>query len=192
AAAALRAQFLRHLLAQQLPQTAEVVQRRSPLVTAKTVAISGVQRIAQARLDAVQRRLQALAVGALAPRGPEQVAVLSLDPGQNQGLRQPQTRRLVGQGTVLPDATLYLARGRHQAGGVVARRGQPVDADAVLDTFAERLGRDLGEAVQQDGLDAADGVLRLGLLAWPDDEAVVAAADVRPLRDDVQGGTVAV
>ena len=46
--------------------------------------------------------------------------------------------------------------------------------------------------MQQDRVDAADRVLGLGLVARPDDEGVAAAADVRPLGDDVQGGAVAV
>ena len=42
------------------------------------------------------------------------------------------------------------------------------------------------------GGSATDGVLRLGLVARPDDEAVVATTDVGPLGDDVERGAVAV
>src|SRR5262249_14190808 len=64
--------------------------------------------------------------------------------------------------------------------------------DAVLDALAQRLGGDLGEAVQHQRLDAAHGVLALGLVARADDEGVAADADLGALGDDVQGGAVAV
>jgi hypothetical protein len=46
--------------------------------------------------------------------------------------------------------------------------------------------------VQQHRLDAADGVFGFGLVARPNDDAVAAAPDVRPLGNDVKGGAVAV
>jgi hypothetical protein len=131
-------------------------------------------------VDAVQARLDG-AVGCLvAARRPQQVAVLPLDFGPHQLARQPQARRLVGQRPVLADAPLHLTRRRHQAGHVVAGGGQPVDGDAVLDAPAQRLHRDLGEAVQQQRLDPP------GWGAWfpggarPDHRAVAAAPDMRP------------
>ena len=75
---------------------------------------------------------------------------------------------------------------------MVAAGRQPVNADAVFDARAQRLGGDLREAVQQNGIDAANGVFGFGLIAWPDDEAVAAAADLGALGDDVEGRAVAV
>jgi hypothetical protein len=46
--------------------------------------------------------------------------------------------------------------------------------------------------VEQDGIDAAHGVFRFGLVAGADDEAVATATDAGALGDDVQGGAVAV
>ena len=60
--------------------------------------------------------------------------MLALDLGPRQRPGQPQAGGLVGQGPILADPALDLAGGGRQAGGVVARGGQPVDGDAVVDT----------------------------------------------------------
>ncbi len=62
----------------------------------------------------------------------------------------------------------------------------------MFDAAAQRLGGSLREAVEQNGIDAADRVLGFGLVARPDHEAVAAATDLGALGDDVQGGAVAV
>jgi hypothetical protein len=111
-------------------------------------------------LPAVQCR----PVHATPARHPQQGAVLPPDLGLDQLPRQPHTDRLVAQGPILTDAALHLASRGDQAGGVIVRDSQPVDVGAVLDTGPQRLGGDLGAAVQQDGIEAAEGCLLSG---WP-------------------------
>ncbi len=88
--------------------------------------------------------------------------MLALDLGADQRPGQPQAGRLVGQGAVLPHPALNLAGRGRQAGGVPARGRQPVDGDVVVDAEVERLGRDLGIAVEQHRVELADRVL-----GWP-------------------------
>ena len=73
-----------------------------------------------------------------------------------------------------------------------AADGHPVDADAMFDAAAQRLGGQLRETVEQNGIDAAHGVFGFGLVARTDHEAVAAATDLGALGDDVQGRAVAV
>ena len=146
----------------------------------------------QGVLDGRQVRQQILPRVAAAARGPQQIAMLTFDLGVDQRLRQTQAGRLVGQRAILADAPLHLAGRRHQAGGVVAAGRQPVNADAMFDATAKRLRGELREAVQQNGIDAADGMFGFGLVARPDHEAVAAATDLGALGDDVQGRAVAV
>ena len=82
--------------------------------------------------------------------------MLALDLGPGQGLGQPQARRLVGQGAILPHPALNLAGGGRQAGDVPARGGQPVHGDVVIGAEVERLGGDLGVAVEQERVELAD------------------------------------
>ena len=118
--------------------------------------------------------------------------MLTFDLGVNQRLRQTQARRLVRQRAILADAALDLTRCRREAGRVLAADGQPVDADAMFDAAAQRLGGQLRETVEQNGIDAAHGVFGFGLVARTDHEAVAAATDLGALGDDVQGRAVAV
>jgi hypothetical protein len=118
--------------------------------------------------------------------------MLPLDLGQSQGTRQSEASRLVGQCPILANAALHLSSGWRQAGGVITADAQPVHANAVLDATANRLGRNLGKTVQQDCVHFADGVLGFGAIARADDQGGAATTDVRPLRDDVQCGAVAI
>ena len=76
----------------------------------------------------------------VAARAAEQVAVLALDLGADQGPGQPQAGRLVGQGAVLPEPALDLAGRGRQAGDVPARGRQPVDGDVVVDAEVDAPG----------------------------------------------------
>jgi hypothetical protein len=67
-----------------------------------------------------------------------------------------------------------------------------VNADAVFDAATERLSGKLREAVEQDGIDAAQGMFGFGLVAGSDDEAVAAATDTGARGDDVEGRAVAI
>jgi hypothetical protein len=70
-----------------------------------------------------------------------------------------------------------------------------VDADAVFDATAKRLGGKLREAVQQDGIDAANGVFGFGLLGGgprADNETIAAATDLGALGDDMESRSVPV
>jgi hypothetical protein len=62
----------------------------------------------------------------------------------------------------------------------------------MFDAAAQRLGGQLGEAVEQNGIDAANGMFGFGLIARTNHEAVAAAPDLGALGDDVKGRTVAV
>ena len=62
----------------------------------------------------------------------------------------------------------------------------------MFDAAAQRLGGQLREAVEQHGIDAADGVFGFGLVARTHHEAVAAATDLGALGDDVKGRAVAV
>ncbi len=161
-------------------------------MAAQRVAVRRRTRRAQLVGDAVQAAPHLAARFVVAAGGPQQVAVLPLDPRLHQRLGQAQAGGLVGQGAVLPQPPLHLAGRGRQAGGVVAGRRQPVDADAVLDALAQRLRRHLGEAVQQQHLDAADGVLALRLVARPHHQGVAADADLGGVGHDVQRRAVAV
>jgi hypothetical protein len=67
-----------------------------------------------------------------------------------------------------------------------------VDADAVFDAATQPLCGYLSVTMHQKRLDTADGVFGLRPFARLDDQGIVTATDVRPLRDDVQRGAVAV
>ena len=74
------------------------------------------------------------------PRGAQQIAMLTFDLGVNQRLARRRHVASSRQCAVLADAALDLAGRGHQAGRVVAAKRDPVDADAVIDAAAQRLG----------------------------------------------------
>src|SRR6185437_14613282 len=118
--------------------------------------------------------------------------MLTFDLGVNQRLRQTQARLLIRQRAILADAALYLAGRWNNAGGMVSAGREPVNADAMLDATTQRLGGELRKTVEQNGIDAANGVLGFRLVARADHETVAAATDLGALGNDVEGRAVAV
>jgi hypothetical protein len=62
----------------------------------------------------------------------------------------------------------------------------------MLDATPQRLGGELRETVEQNGIDAANGMFGFGLVTRADYQAVAPATDLGALRDDVESRAVAV
>jgi hypothetical protein len=65
-----------------------------------------------------------------------------------------------------------------------------VNADTMFDTLAQRLRRDLGIPMEEQGIDTTNGMFALRLVARPHHQAIAAATHLGPLGDHVQRGTI--
>src|ERR1700755_128574 len=110
---------------------------------------------------------------------------LHLDLGHQEPAREINGERVVRKAAVLADPPLHAAARAAEHAQMGAARGDEVDGDLLGGAEPQRLGGDLGVAVEDNIADLTGADTRALALSLGDIEGVARSADLRSLRDDV-------